>query len=74
MLHTMYIVNHTHRQVVLLPANAEYKLFQVVSHTLKTFPMWNLEDDVEMYGGDGTPYYDYIYSLLATHSYTICEY
>lgn len=66
----MYIVNHTHRQLAQLPANAEYKLFEVVSHALKTFPGWQLADDVEMYQTGG----DYIMNLITNHSYTICEY
>jgi hypothetical protein len=68
----MYLVNHTHRQLILLPANAEYKLFQVVSHTLKTLPNWTLDDDVEMYDDERNDTdYDYIYSILANHSYAI---
>jgi hypothetical protein len=66
----MYIVNHTHHQLALLPANAEYKLFEVVSHALKTFPGWQLADDVEMYQGGG----DYIVNLIMKDSYDVCEY
>ena len=76
-LHTMYLVNHTHREVVLLPANAEYKLFEVVSHALKTFPKWELSDDVEMYKreeGANDSGYDYIWNIITSHSYEICEY